>query len=786
MSPLPGTTPPPESNTTTNHVATNSIVDNQGDDQSQASILEDILPSFQMHNYMFNRPVYDAENESFLPNDELPEYQSELNTLNSIRRSLTNYRNSQDLNTFSINNNNNNNRNNNNTTRDLIENPNLLLLNNVDKLPTVKLPIETKIVLTKKQPMIGKLFERESPLTQYRPGDVITGYVTIKSTIDKPIPFDNLLVSLEGELKTPNGGLKTVDRKILNKTFLKMYDINACYHNGHIPLMAHGLRNPTRLQHDTIDDTVIGFDETKRVLPSIIHKKFFTFKLPNNLLDTTCPEQLHEHLNLLPSYGFDYQSLGDIGEYENMDVDPVLGYKRCEQVYGSPIRVNDMALKGQSISYYIKVQMIGLSSSIEKLNLDIKLPKDLKYPYVVFTNENHHFRVDVSKIDDNLLPNNNLFDNDRMIETNIRTYEQLTNFENSVIRSIAEFKTKRQLTEAGVINKFVQDEMIAELEIDETKKHKQLASSTNFHSEIIRSDNSHFLHYDSLSLTKDFLNRNSGGEIIIKASMLRNSKIHSVKSFALKAKHHNSKKPSNNLTNVFSSDSSKNISGRTSSVPIKSTDSTSDESLSTVKSLQSLKQVVQDHCFVELNLKFIPENKNANKHDLPSSIHISPELKSINIYSTYPIPVSLDGEFLMDQQLLQYTIPNIRKQYDLYLTELKKLATVGKVPIPRTFYNSVNSLSKLSVKEACVPRFEFIGETINLTNKWKYNNKEKIYETNIRIPLAMNSKQISKSTICLVPTFQSCLVNQFYMVHFHVSTKRSKRHCVFKFPLTVV
>lgn len=721
------------------------------DIESQRSILEDILPSFQMHNYMFNRTLYDETEESV--NNDLPDYASEINTLRSTRPI--------DPNSFV----------------DPTENPNLILLNNTDKLPSVDAPVDIKIVLTKRQPMIGKVFEKESPLTQYKPGDLVTGYVTIKSHLEVPLAFEMMLVSLEGELKTPAGGLKSVDRKIISRTFLKMYDLNACFHAGHIPVAAYGTNG--LLQKDSSDDTFIGFDEHRSIIPGFTHKKFFTFKLPYSLLDTTCPDQIQEHLRLLPSFGFDEQSLG--GLEENLEIDPVLGYKRCEDVYGSPIKVNDMALKGQSISYFIRVQMIGRRDVAKKFVR--KLPKNNGYPFVVLKNENYHFRVDTSKNQQVETLNESMIGCSGLINTNVRTYEQLTHFENFVIKTLKELRTKKQLAEGGIVDRREQDDIIASLEVDESKKLKQFPSSTNYHEEIVRSDSEHFLHYDTLKLGKDLFGR-SGGEVVIKASMSRDSSIHSIKCFALKEKHSHS-----NLTAKSGGGSDlvpfRTVENeRTRSVPVKPLSSNSSASLETIRSLHSLKQAIQEHCFVEFDLTFVPDNKSGFKPELPQSLTVNSTLKSINIYSTFPIPVSIDGEFLMDEQLLQYTIPNIRRQFNTYLIELKQL--VGQVPVPRPFYNSVNSLSKLSAKEAYVPKFDFLTETMNLQNKWKFDEKSKVYKAYVKIPLAVSSKQINNSNACLVPSFQSCLVNQFYMVHFHVSMKKSKKYCVFKFPLRVV
>lgn len=139
----------------------NQIPASSNDSESQASIIEDILPSFQMHNFMLNRSIYDDNHISDSNDSELPDYVSEMNSIRSLN--VLN-----ELNRFDSNENNKNS-----------------LLNNVDKLKSVDVPIEIKIVLTKKAPKRGKTAEKESVLAEYRPGDSITGSITIKSNSDQ-------------------------------------------------------------------------------------------------------------------------------------------------------------------------------------------------------------------------------------------------------------------------------------------------------------------------------------------------------------------------------------------------------------------------------------------------------------------------------------------------------------------------------------------------------------------------------------------------------------------------
>ena len=197
-----------------------------------------------------------------------------------------------------------------------------------------------------------------------------------------------------------------------------------------------------------------------------------------------------------------------------------------------------------------------------------------------------------------------------------------------------------------------------------------------------------------------------------------------------------------------------------------------------------MRNVNQEHCFVEFEFSTEPcKAGNKNKAELPTSVNITSKLKTINVFSNYALPINFDGEFLMDEQLIQYTIPSIRRQFTAYLNELKRL--IKETQVNRNIYNSVNAMSKLSVKELYVPKFKFLEETINLSNKWMYDEDRGKYVAKVKIPLAMSVKQRDKSSLCLIPTFESCLINRYYMVHFQVSIKKGKKYSVFKFPIKV-
>ncbi|KGK34475.1 hypothetical protein JL09_g6376, partial [Pichia kudriavzevii] len=137
---------------------------------------------------------------------------------------------------------------------DPTKNPNLLLLNNLDKFQKLDVPLDIQIVLTKSIPKIGSPKpERENPLRQYRPGEVVCGYIIIENKTKEPIPFEMLLVSLEGNMTITN---PAKPHELIRKKFLKTYDLSACFHYGCIDLASQNVSENTFI--DEFDQTYLG------------------------------------------------------------------------------------------------------------------------------------------------------------------------------------------------------------------------------------------------------------------------------------------------------------------------------------------------------------------------------------------------------------------------------------------------------------------------------------------------------------------------------------------------
>lgn len=119
-------------------------------------------------------------------------------------------------------------------------------------------------------------------------------------------------------------------------------------------------------QLDRYDNTIIGLENNRILEPNTKYKKFFMFKLPNQLLDVTCKHEQYAHCLLPPSFGIDSYKNG--GKYSQIKVNSVLGCGHLG-VKGSPILTSDLCDEDVSINYTIDARIVGKDKKSQKLNI---------------------------------------------------------------------------------------------------------------------------------------------------------------------------------------------------------------------------------------------------------------------------------------------------------------------------------------------------------------------------------------------------------------------------------
>lgn len=127
---------------------------------------------------------------------------------------------------------------------------------------------------------------------EYTTGDHIHGFVIVENTSHIPIPFSTFYVLFEGNILN-HSGIFSPRKKVTNtNNFLQSIDLcaSSSYDNEGCSVI------------DPIDNSSLTFGENQLLYPGIKYKRFFSFKVPQHLLDSNCnQETLNCHHQLPPS-----------------------------------------------------------------------------------------------------------------------------------------------------------------------------------------------------------------------------------------------------------------------------------------------------------------------------------------------------------------------------------------------------------------------------------------------------------------------------------------------------
>lgn len=138
---------------------------------------------------------------------------------------------------------------------------------------------------------------------EYKQGDYINGFITIENNNDFLVPFKMMYVLFEGTV--------TIGKS--KKNFLQMFDFSGSFQNS-----THVNRLVTEYQNSYVCPYLVdkeGFHLSftqSTMRPGTKYKRFFSFKIPNHLLDNECPSYTLESHVLLPP------SLGGVKDFSHM------------------------------------------------------------------------------------------------------------------------------------------------------------------------------------------------------------------------------------------------------------------------------------------------------------------------------------------------------------------------------------------------------------------------------------------------------------------------------------
>lgn len=190
-------------------------------------------------------------------------------------------------------------------------------------------------------------------LYEYKRGDFINGYILITNESDKPIPFEMFYVLFEGKFMIANPKDLSDPKPVFIKKFLEMFDFSASYDDTRVDRLVGEYRDSFTcgLQQDSIDGTFLTIFPGKVLQPRRRYKRFFTFKIPEKLLDSECNHDLSWHTDLPPT----------MGESRDEKLQP-----------GKRESIKDFAIMNSSVSYSMSARFIGKASQYNAVLSDTK------------------------------------------------------------------------------------------------------------------------------------------------------------------------------------------------------------------------------------------------------------------------------------------------------------------------------------------------------------------------------------------------------------------------------
>lgn len=227
------------------------------------------------------------------------------------------------------------------------------ILGNLERIPDFSsgdaASVSVQIEFTDSIARVGESLKPTNILRkEFRPGDYINGYIIIENSTGVPIPFDAFYVLFEGVLTVGSDTTAmddpTRDKEIVHSSkFLEMLDFSASWQPEYVTRLITEYRAPD-LPIDAMDNTLLSFGTERLISGTFRHKRFFTFKIPDRLLDLACLHSLPQHTELPSSLGVTKQE--KLYHLKNPKLD----------------KIRDFSFIDTSVKYSIGAYFIGRAS----------------------------------------------------------------------------------------------------------------------------------------------------------------------------------------------------------------------------------------------------------------------------------------------------------------------------------------------------------------------------------------------------------------------------------------
>lgn len=207
---------------------------------------------------------------------------------------------------------------------------------------------------------------------EYKQGDYLHGYVTITNRSKDPIPFDMVYVVFEGSLVVldHSQGLIDSQQPVNVYKFLNMTDLFASWSFANIDRLVTDNGDPhdwCEGETDPYDNTCLSIDVKRFFQPNITYKRFFTFRVPEKLLDDACEfHNFGKHSEVPPS----------LGVARDMKSIPLMYLSNTSK---NANKIKDFSFIDTYINYSVDARIIGKASEYKdakELKLRSNKPKD--------------------------------------------------------------------------------------------------------------------------------------------------------------------------------------------------------------------------------------------------------------------------------------------------------------------------------------------------------------------------------------------------------------------------
>lgn len=207
-----------------------------------------------------------------------------------------------------------------------------------DVAPGAAARLQVQVELTTEpgvEGVVPQVYDGES--REFRQGDRIHGFVTVRNVLAAPLPFSMCLVVFEGKISVVGWD----DKPPRVYKFLNMFDYTASWTPAHFAEAPPGVV-------DAADGTRLAFPEVPLFAPGVAYKKFFSFTVPSRLLDCCCEtHNFPEHCRVPPLVGVDKDMF-------------LQRLRRARTAHRRPpLRIRDYGFSDTALSYCVEARVVG-------------------------------------------------------------------------------------------------------------------------------------------------------------------------------------------------------------------------------------------------------------------------------------------------------------------------------------------------------------------------------------------------------------------------------------------